>query len=100
MDDREEMSEENKPQGDSDWLKEFNLALQDIVDCDTIGCEFPATHYAKVKCCGAVSICCEDCMEKSLRAVLAMIQTQQRITCKYCHRTNDPQGWVSSPVEI
>lgn len=92
--------DENKMQGNIDWLKTYNLDLDDVVSCDTLDCKRPATHYAHVKCCNAVIIGCQPCLHESYKVVLWMVQHNKPIRCQGCHKTNKPQGWLSKPEKL
>lgn len=91
---------ENKPQGNIEWLKTYNLDLEDVVSCDTVDCKEPATHYAKVKCCGAVLIGCQPCMSNAYKVVLWMIKSNKSISCQGCGKSNPPQGWLTRPEKL
>ena len=92
--------DENKIQGNIDWLKTYNLALEDTVSCDTADCEREATHYARVKCCGAVIVGCEPCLREAYGTVLWMIKHNKFVTCQGCGKHSRPQGWLSKPEKL
>lgn len=92
--------DENKMQGNSDWLQTYELALEDVVSCDTINCSRPATHYAQVKCCDAVIIGCKPCLQEAYKVVLFMLKEGKSIICQGCGKTNRPEGWLSRPLEL
>lgn len=92
--------EDTKPQGNSEWLSTYKLALTDTVSCDTVDCKRPATHYAQVKCCNAVIIGCEKCLHGAFKVVIWMIKTGQPIKCQGCSEVCNPNGWLSRPQEL
>jgi hypothetical protein len=94
------LPDENKIQGNIEWLKTYGLDLEDVVSCDTVGCVRPATHYARVGCCGAVIIGCEPCLHDAYRTVLYMIKEHKAITCQGCGKHNRPEGWLSKPEKL
>ena len=94
------MSDENKMQGNVDWLKSYNLALEDKVGCDTNSCTNEAEYYAQVKCCNAVIISCEECIRKAYKLVLWMLKQNKAVVCEECNQSNDPRGWLSRPSKL
>jgi hypothetical protein len=92
--------DENKMQGNIEWLKTYNLGLEDVVSCDTVECSNPATYYAKVKCCGAVLISCEPCMHNAYKVVTFMVKSNKAVVCQGCNKPNNPKGWLSRPVKL
>lgn len=94
------MSDENRTQGNSEWLKTYGLALVDRVPCDTVKCDKDATMYAQVKCCGAVVINCRSCMMNAYRALNWMMRVGETVLCHQCHTRNDPRNWLSLPKKL
>ncbi len=92
--------DENKMQGNIDWLETYGLDLEDRVSCDTINCERPAAHYTHVKCCNAVVIGCAECLKDSFKVVMWMISQHKMVVCKSCGKSNHPQGWLSRPQKL
>ena len=92
--------DDNKIQGNIEWLKTYDLDLEDVVSCDTVGCEKPATHYAQVKCCGAVLIGCKDCLHNAYKVVMWMMRKGEFVTCQACKKKNPPNGWLSRPEKL
>ena len=92
--------DENKMQGNIDWLKTYNLDLEDVVSCDTLDCKKPATHYAQVRCCNAVIIGCKDCLHDAYKVVLWMVKQSKPIVCQGCKKSNRPEGWLSRPQKL
>lgn len=91
------MDEENKPQGNTEWLKTYGLSLEDVVPCDTVECTRPATHFTKRKCCGSVVLVCEECLSTSLQLLMELIQSKTVVRCEFCRKHNNPYGWLSKP---
>lgn len=91
---------ENKPQGNIEWLKQYNLALTDDVPCDSITCNEKATLYSQIKCCGTVVFGCTNCMNATYHFVLHRMKEMKPIKCMACSKTNMPFGWISRPRKI
>lgn len=94
------MTDDFEPIGNSDWLKEYNLLLEDALPCDSDDCDNEATCYAQVRCCGAVLIACYACMEKAVRLTEWMINRRRVITCAGCNERNAPKGWMTDPYKL
>lgn len=94
------MPDENKPQGNSEWLETYNLALEDRVQCDSEECENPATVFVQVKCCGAVMLSCEACMRKAQRLVVWMVHNRRIIQCEGCGTKNHPAQWMGEVQKL
>ena len=92
--------DENKMQGNIDWLNTYNLALEDVVSCDTLDCTNPATHYVKAKCCGSVIIGCTDCIHEAYNVVMWFIKNRKLVKCKGCGKNCRPQGWLGRPEKL
>ncbi len=92
--------EENKPQGNIDWLEKYDLALEDRVACDTVECRNDAEYFARVECCSAVLIQCKTCMHDSYKTIIKMIENGKNLMCKGCGKANRPQGWLKRPEKL
>ena len=84
---------EFKPQGDSEWLKEFGLALEDRVDCDRCH-ENPAMVWTVVKCCNSALLLCNDCKENIYHGLVQKVSDNETVECSWCHKQNNPRGWM------
>lgn len=94
------MSNEGSIQGNSDWLKTYNIALEDVVNCDTAGCGKKALFYAKVTCCGGVLFVCSECLVGASHTIEIMIRQGQKIQCASCLEFNNPYGWMGTPKRL
>lgn len=94
------MQDDNKTQGNSDWLKAYGLALEDRVPCDSEDCDGNAGYYSQVSCCGAVLLACTACMKQAGKTVIWMLHHNKEIVCDACGKRNNPKGWMSAPEKL
>jgi hypothetical protein len=94
------VKEEFKPLGHNNWLAQEGLALEDVVDCDTEGCEYVATQYAQVSCCDSILFACDACMRQAQRVVVWMVHNGRIIICNGCKERVAPRHWLGSPQPL
>lgn len=94
------MNDENKTQGNSEWLETYGLALEDRVSCDSADCNDSGVLFSKVSCCGAVLIACDECMHKAAQLVMWMMHNGKAIVCEGCGAKCSPKGWMSKPEKL
>lgn len=94
------MNDENKPQGNSDWLQAYGLDLEDKVLCDSKGCEGEAVYYSQASCCSAIILACENCMHSAAKMLVWLHHNERSVTCDACNRETDPKGWLSKPQRL
>ena len=92
------MNNEGDTQGNSEWLKEFNLALDDTVKCDS--CANRAVWYVKVKCCDGIVFCCMTCLADAGTTIEIMIMQGRRVLCASCKEYSNPSGWFGTPKRL
>lgn len=93
-------SSENTPQGNSEWLKTFNLNLEDKVTCDTEGCDGVGGWWTKVSCCDKVFIFCNECVKKNHLFIAWLAASNKVVVCKHCHTERSPIGWQTRPEQL
>lgn len=96
----ENVSNENKPQGNIDWLKTYDLALEDKVSCDGERCGNQATHYLATVCCGSVVLCCWTCIEQSFTMLLSLLSRHKMLQCRVCGSNNNPREFFTKPAKL
>jgi hypothetical protein len=89
--------EDNKIQGNSEWLKTYNLSLEDRVECDAKSCKNEATLWFTTNCCGVVHIACQSCYDVTLSALKVYILTGTPARCINCSMRWDPNKWLNGP---
>lgn len=94
------MSEENKPQGSAEWLKSFDIALEDKVTCDGLTCSHGAAVYMKTRCCGEVIFACPDCLQSAQQTIIRLIAARQLIMCLMCGSPNSPRTWLTKAINL
>ena len=94
------MRSENEPQGNTEWLQEFNLALEDRVPCDSEDCPNDAIYFTRVGCCNAVLLACRGCMINAGKVVQHMVMRRKAITCSGCGKQCNPMNWMSQPQKL
>lgn len=94
------MIEDTTPQGNTQWLVEEGLLLEDRVSCDTDGCPRKGTHFTRVRCCQSVMVSCLPCLNEAFKGLLALIQQGNLVTCVRCGETNPATGWLERPKEV
>lgn len=91
---------EGAPVGDSEWLKSYDLALEDKVACDTKACPREGAVFNKVNCCGNVGIFCRPCMVVRIRSALDALKAGREVRCGNCNKVSSPSNWLTKPQEI
>jgi hypothetical protein len=94
------VNDENKPQGNSYWLKEYGLLLEDKVPCDSKNCEEDAVFYAKTSCCGVVFFACHQCMVDAAKTVELAVKKANAIECIGCKKYVPAKEWLGKPEKL
>jgi len=91
---------DEKPIGNSEWLGEFNLLLEDRVNCDSAQCLNEAVFFSKTNCCESVMLACTPCMIEAGKSLELMIKRQDGIKCSNCNKVVPARGWLSIPNRL
>lgn len=94
------MNAENQPIGNSDWLKEFHLDLEDRVGCDSNNCDSDSTMFVRYMCCNSINLSCELHMSQFVQRLLGMNERGIFAKCPNCKRHVPPLRLIFKPESL
>lgn len=92
------MSDDTKPIGNSDWIKDLDLV--DRVSCDNTDCTREGALYFRIRCCGTVLVSCRLCVLELVQTLNIKIRSNSPVACEFCGAVSNPRGWITMPKTL